>query len=181
MIATIVGHLGRDAERRKDDKTGREYVYYSIADNSSRKYNKDAPTVWVTCFSSYVSENLLPLLKRGTQVQVVGALNVGVYVNKEGLAVPDLRLTVWNLELCGSNNTQQKQSSPYGTQQQVYVGAGGNPQASAQPQYGNTQQQQPAYAPPTYPQQGQTYPHAPQQQPQQTEPAPIGGGDDLPF
>ncbi len=179
MIATIVGHLGRDAERRKDDKTGREYVYYSISDNSSRKYNKDAPTVWVTCFSSYVSENLLPLLKRGTQVQVVGALNVGVYVNKEGLAVPDLRLTVWNLELCGSNNSTQQQTRPYGAQQQVYVGAGTSQQAApSQPQYGQPQQ---AYAPPTYPQQGQTYPYAPQQQPQQTEPAPIGGGDDLPF
>ena len=102
----IIGHLGSDAQQRESN--GRAFITFSIAD--TQKYKKADGTYaeqmqWIECISN--STGVLPYLKKGTLVSVVGRMSAQAY-EKNGQAVASLKCNVQELNLLGGGNNQQQ-------------------------------------------------------------------------
>lgn len=155
---TFVGNLTKDAQT-KTRQDGSAYLMFSIAVNEVRGQEKKA--IYITCFVTHYSPNLVQYLRKGTKVGVAGSISAAAYIAPDGVARPDLSLSVWRVELCGGERAQQD-------------GQGYAPQYAQQ-----APQPQPQPQMPTRPQQApQTDMFAPQNMNTATPP---NGGNDLPF
>ena len=87
--ATVIGHLGKDAEIRKG-KNDKEFVKFSIASTEKRGENDE--TVWIDVISGMTK--LQPHLTKGKQVYAAGNMSVSVYNEKPQLTLnnPDIQL-----------------------------------------------------------------------------------------
>lgn len=76
MLQTIViGNLGADAEVRETN--GKKYVSFRVA--HSERVGESERTQWVGCLMNGDGGNLLPWLKRGARVCVIGRLRLRAY------------------------------------------------------------------------------------------------------
>lgn len=108
LKAAIIGNLGADAEIAQNN-TGR-YLKLRVA--HSRKYpDKDGvlvtETIWVSCMWSRYNENVVPYLRKGSQVYVWGNLSSRVYMGSDGHHHAGLTIQVHDLELCGSKPAEE--------------------------------------------------------------------------
>jgi single-strand DNA-binding protein len=126
-IILVDGRLGRDAEL-KTSPNGRNYVSFSLANNSHVK-NVDK-TSWyeVLCFDQNTINKRLEYLKKGKYIFVCGRYDVTPYVAKDGSLRLNEQIVADRLDFIsiGSKNNGDN------TQQQVaeattgYVNAGAN-------------------------------------------------------
>lgn len=102
LVTSLIGHIGGDAEVKAVD--GREFTTFRVA--NSERWTDEAgqiheSTMWVDCVMSG-KPNVLPYLKRGTQVYVSGSLKTRVYSSaKDRCMKAGLTISVRSLELLG--------------------------------------------------------------------------------
>ena len=100
---TVIGNLGGDA--RIEESNGRKFVSFNVA-HTERWKDSDGSTrestQWVSCALDGDGGNLLPHLKKGRQVYVIGHGSTRVFSSpKERRMVAGLNISVQRLELLG--------------------------------------------------------------------------------
>lgn len=113
----IAGHLGKDPEVRftPDQK---KVTSFSVA-TKKRKKGEDI-TVWyrVTIWGDQF-DKMMPYLKKGSGVLVVGDLEARMYTDKEGRPQISLEITAWNISFSpfgkGSSEGSSSSSSSEGS------------------------------------------------------------------
>lgn len=124
----IIGNLGRDAELK--EVNGRQFISFTLADSNKRKTadgNIVESTTWYECTMN--NGNVLPYLKKGAQVMVIGRSYATGYINKQTKeAAVSMKCAVQELHLLGSSSN--------GNGQQMQQTAAQQPQA----QFPNAQQ-----------------------------------------
>lgn len=102
----ICGNLGADAEFKNEQ--GHEFVKFNVAD--TRKWTgsdnvEHEETTWVSCIINGKAENLMPYLKKGVKVLVMGQSSVRVYSSEKfRRMVAGINLRVDRLELVGGQS-----------------------------------------------------------------------------
>ena len=118
----IIGHLGRDAEAR--EVNARQFLTFNLAETTKRKSANGEvveSTTWYECNTSQMG--VMPYLKKGQQVMVIGRTYANAYVSKQtGELAVAMKCAVQELQLLGGSGAQNQAS-----QQQ--------PQSAPQPQY----------------------------------------------
>lgn len=104
----IMGNLGRDAEEKKFGDT--TYAAFSVC-HTERRGDKEF-TTWVSCLKKDENGKLLPHLKKGVKVWCSGSPKANAYTNKDGQAVGDLQLNVFNFEFGGKKEGSETEH-PY--------------------------------------------------------------------
>lgn len=101
----VCGNLGADAEL--SSVNGRDFVLFNVADSRRVKRedgSEQEETVWVSCIMNGKQESLLPYLKRGQKVLVMGRSSVRVYSSeKYRRMVAGINLSVDRVELVGAS------------------------------------------------------------------------------
>lgn len=101
----LIGNIGADAEVKVTD--GHEFVSFRVAHNDSytdANGNKVDKTQWIDCTMNCASGRpaVLPYLKGGTLVYVVGSLSTRVYSSaKDRCMKAGINIHVQRLELLG--------------------------------------------------------------------------------
>lgn len=123
----LIGYLGADAELK--DFNGRKFISFRVAD--SERYtdasgNIHEEVTWNSCLMNVQGEpKLLPFLKKGTQVCVVGKEKIKKYNGKNGIDVA-ININVRDFQLLSSNKQpqpqQQNQPQPQPQRSPVYGG-----------------------------------------------------------
>lgn len=99
----IIGNLGADAEVR--DSNGQKFVSLSIAE--TRKLKKadgstQSVTNWIDAIISNVNHPVLPFLKQGVKVCVIGSTSLRLYSSKKDRMMKcGATVHVDSIELCG--------------------------------------------------------------------------------
>lgn len=93
----MVGRLGADA--KETDKG----FNFSLSQKS--RNGKEDTTLWVSCYQNYMS-GVFQYMKKGTLVQVIGDLTIGVYNHPGKGPIPTANCLVLNIELLPSNNKE---------------------------------------------------------------------------
>lgn len=103
MLQTIlIGHLGADAEQK--NVNGKQFATFRVAQTD--KWTDEAgqtheSTTWVDCVMNG-EPKVLPFLKKGTQVFVIGATSLRVYSSaKDRCMKAGLTINVRQIELLG--------------------------------------------------------------------------------
>lgn len=105
-LSFIIGNLGADAEVKTAN--GKQFISLSIAD--SRKYTtQDGKEVseinWVDAIISNADHPVLPYLKQGVKVCVMGNASLRVYSSKKDrMMKAGLTVHVLSIELCGGSS-----------------------------------------------------------------------------
>lgn len=103
MISTsFFGHLTQDAKVAGAD--GAQFVSFTIA------VNDGGDAFFIDC--AYWSTSLLPYLKKGSAVFVMGKLRARPYVDGKGSPRPGLRCNVLAVRLAGATPKDQLNSEP---------------------------------------------------------------------
>lgn len=101
----LIGYLGADAECKTSN--GKEFTAFRIAD--SNKWTDDAgvqheETTWVDCIMNG-KPNVLPWLKKGQLVYVMGTQSLRVYSSKKDRCMKaGLTINVRSIELLGGKS-----------------------------------------------------------------------------
>ena len=105
--ATIVGHLGRDAELKYTDK-GDPVVSFSMAVN--QKSGGAETVAWYRCsMFGKRGEAVKQYLTKGKAVMVLGGLSVREWTDKEGAAKTSVEIRVNELVLLGDGQKRDPQ------------------------------------------------------------------------
>ena len=108
LQCTMIGNLGANAEIKAAD--GREFVTFRIAHNESftgADGTKTEKSMWVDCTMSCTNGRpaVLPYLKKGTAVCVVGNISTRVYSSeKDRCLKAGITIHVMKLELIGGQS-----------------------------------------------------------------------------
>lgn len=97
MITVMVGRLGADA--KETDKG------FNFSLSQKNWDGKEDATLWVSCFQNYMS-GVFQYMKKGTVVQVMGDLTIGVYNHPEKGPIPTANCHVMSIVLLPSNNKE---------------------------------------------------------------------------
>ena len=112
ILASIIGHLGKDAEIKKINE--KEYLSFSVA--STEKKGEQEVTTWISVLAGN-NPNLLPYLKKGQQVFVSGRMSAGIYQSQNTFGV-DISVFASTLQLCGGKREEQATVSTAGQSSQ---------------------------------------------------------------
>lgn len=99
-VLRIIGHLGADATIT--NVNGKSVINFSVAATDKYKDKQGQikeDTTWVACSFWAEKPNLVPYLKKGTQVAVEGKPSVRTYTNKESKTIATLECNVFDLML----------------------------------------------------------------------------------
>lgn len=109
LQATIIGRLGADAEVKNAD--GHKFVSFRVAHSESfttANGEKRERTQWVSCALNGEATNLVPYLKTGTQVCVVGNMTLGVASSQRlKCMVATCNIHVRSIELLGGGSNDE--------------------------------------------------------------------------
>lgn len=107
---SISGNIGKDAEQ-KFTGSGDSIVSFSVAVKAG--YGEKATTTWARCsMFGKRGESVLPYLKKGQLVGVVGEMAAREWQNKEGQTQTSIEVRVNELTLLGKKEPSQ-QSNEY--------------------------------------------------------------------
>lgn len=107
-ISYVIGNLGADAEVVTSN--GQSFISLSIAD--SRKFKKQdgtevTQTNWVDAIISNADHPVLPYLKQGVKVCVIGNSSLRVYSSKKDrMMKAGQTIHVLSIELCGGSSDE---------------------------------------------------------------------------
>jgi len=105
-LSFVIGNLGADAEVKTAN--GKSFISLSIAD--SRKYTtqdgKEMSEInWIDAIISNADHPVLPYLKQGVKVCVIGNASLRVYSSKKDrMMKAGLTIHVLSIELCGGSS-----------------------------------------------------------------------------
>lgn len=105
----LIGNLGKDAE--SVDYQGRRFTSFSVA--HSEKYTDASGqqrevTTWVRCTKNGDNAQILPYLKKGTQVFVRGNMTVGTYQSRQtGTTNVEVKCSVTEIQLLSRPANEQ--------------------------------------------------------------------------
>lgn len=105
------GHLGADAVVKEKD--GRKYITFRMCTTTRRTI-----TIWRSVFYRY-SENLLPYLKKGVGVLVIGEEDIALYNGKNGAQI-DVSVNANTLELQGKAQQAKTPEPPVAKNEQLF-------------------------------------------------------------
>lgn len=100
MHVILVGRLGADA---KETEKG---ISFSVSEKNWD--GNEESTIWVSCFQNHKSR-VFDFLKKGTLVQIIGDLNLGVYDHPEKGAIPTANCRVINIDLLPTAKSKDQQ------------------------------------------------------------------------
>lgn len=121
---TFIGNLVANAAQKSVN--GNSFITFTLAVN--RKYKDKESTLFVECIKNGDNANLLPFLLKGKKIAVSGRVGCHAYLNKQGQPCASLDLSVYDLELVSSQQTQQ----PTTQQVTAQVQSASNPFPTAQ-------------------------------------------------
>ena len=107
-ISFIIGNLGADAEVK--EANGAKFITLSIAD--TRKYKsagngEQVVTNWVDAVIPNAEHPILPYLKQGVKVAIVGQSSLRVYSSKKDRCMKaGQTIHVLSIELCGGSSDE---------------------------------------------------------------------------
>lgn len=107
-LSIVIGNLGSDAE--VVESNGQRFVTLSVAD--SRKFKKQDGTEvnqtnWVDAIISDPSHPVIPFLKQGVKVAIIGQTSLRVYSSKKDrMMKAGQTIRVLNIELCGGSSDE---------------------------------------------------------------------------
>jgi single-strand DNA-binding protein len=108
-ILTATGNLGKDATQRYTPN-GDSIVAFSIPLEAG--YGQNKVTTWINCSVFGKSgEGVLPYLKKGQQVGVVGEILLRPWTDKDGNERQSLELRVDKVRLLGSRPSETSASA----------------------------------------------------------------------
>lgn len=116
----VIGNLGRDAVL--NSVNGRNVINFTVAHTERFKDsqgNQKDRTVWVDCAYWTDRTAVVPYLKKGTQVYVEGAPDVRTYTTQDGRQGASITLRVASVQLLGSRQNDNNNSSYQHPQQQT--------------------------------------------------------------
>lgn len=164
---TLDGRIGKDGAKVYKTAKGKDYIRFSLANDSF--VNGANKTEWfdITCFDPYIVENRLKYLTQGRYAIVQGVYN-GEVTQKNGHTYLNHYVNATTIELPSFGGKRDDN-----VEAQVSTFTGGTKSAEVKPQ--------PAPVQETY--QAQAPQQAPQPQVSVSQSAPVGwsDGDDLPF
>lgn len=99
MIVTLVGWLGADA--KETDKG------FNFSLSQKNWENNVESTIWISCYQNYMN-GVFPFMKKGTAVQIIGDMNIGVYNPPEKGPVPTANCRVLHIDLLPSKNKENQ-------------------------------------------------------------------------
>lgn len=104
QLLQLIGNLGADA--KVVDNNGRPFISFNVADTERWKDENNVDhekTQWVSCaYNGGLDAPILPYLKAGTKVFVMGRQRTRVYSSeKERRMVAGINLSVTHIELVG--------------------------------------------------------------------------------
>lgn len=137
----VTGRLGKDAEARFTPG-GQKITSFTLARNKKKKDQEVTTWYNVTLWGDQF-DNILPMLKKGSLISVVGDLDLRKYKDKQDVEQVSLDVTGWRIEFAPSSQKSGAQE-PGAAQPQ----GGGQPQGGQfQTPYGaQPQAPSPAYA-----------------------------------
>lgn len=116
MCIIVIGRLGKDAEVNQT-ASGTKFVRFTVAENKYK--NGEDKTIWydVVSYDSFVINTQIKVLKKGTFVVIVGALDSKINIGKTGNVYLNHNITAWNINvpnLGGKDNarTEMPESAP---------------------------------------------------------------------
>lgn len=105
-ILIVDGFLGRDCEVKTTAK-GNKYLNFSMCNNTFIRGENKA--TWYNCSTFDVEkyDKMIPYLKKGKPVIVVGTPDEATYVGKDGSVNIDIRLSIDRLEFPTSSKSDE--------------------------------------------------------------------------
>ena len=110
----LIGHIGQDCTVRDVTGSSRKSISFSVA--HTEKYRdkqgiQQEQTIWVNCtlWKEADRTGIAQYLTKGTLVHVTGKPEARGYTGRDGQVKGDLRITVSEIQLLGSNNRPQQQ------------------------------------------------------------------------
>lgn len=105
IIATIIGNLGRDAERKQAGQS--TVIEFSVA--STKKGKGGESTTWTRCqYWGKAGEAVAQYLSKGTRVAVSGELVMREYDKRDGGKGQSLELNVDRLQLLSAKGERSE-------------------------------------------------------------------------
>lgn len=101
QIINLIGHIGRDAETKHIGE--RDYISFSVA--CTEKRGNEETTSWYLILYPY-QEAIMPFLKKGQRVFVMGRLSAKIYQSNNSFGI-DLSVFAQTLQLCGGKREEQ--------------------------------------------------------------------------
>lgn len=102
----VIGNLGADAQIKESQ--GSKFVTFRVAHTSTytdQQGQKRETTIWVDCVMSNAESKVVPYLKRGTKVFVMGNSDLRVYSSaKERRMMAGVSINVQSVELLGGSS-----------------------------------------------------------------------------
>lgn len=107
---TLTGRLGADAEL-KTVGDNKQVLEFTVA--SDIGFGEHKKTLWVKCSKWGEKTAVLPFLKKGVQVLIVGEPSIHAYTNKESQVVGQMQIRVEKLELLSKASEGSAAPSAY--------------------------------------------------------------------
>lgn len=107
-LSYVIGNLGSDAEVK--NVNGSKFITFSVAD--SRKWKdqegkEHSETNWIDAVISNAEHAVLPYLKQGTKVAIVGNSSLRVFSSKKDrMMKAGQTIHVLSIELCGGQSDE---------------------------------------------------------------------------
>ncbi len=116
-FSQIAGRVGKDPETRFTP-SGKKVITFSLATNRKKKGVDE--TVWyrVTVWGDQY-DNMMPYIKKGSALIVVGDLEARIYTDKEGKPQLSNELTAWNISFSPFGKPDSKEEG--GSQASSYT------------------------------------------------------------
>lgn len=152
FLAMFIGNLAADASIMQGNSS--RYCSFRAASNKNIINQQTGQvttyTTWVTVNINAGYDGVLPYLRKGTKVFVMGYLTHNIYRDKAGMNQIGITMSAMRIELCGDPKPQMTTGNyPQGQPQgQPQARTQGQPQAQPQTQ----PQARPQAQPGTYPQ-----------------------------
>jgi single-strand DNA-binding protein len=105
----IIGHLGKDAEIK--DLNNNQLISFNVSVSESFTQNgeKQTKTTWFDCAKWGNNTAVAQFIKKGDLIYVSGKTNNRAYQKEDGTLKVINGITVFEIELLGSNKTQNQQ------------------------------------------------------------------------
>lgn len=140
FLAMFIGNLAADATVNQGNSS--RYCSFRAASNKNVVNQQTGQvttyTTWVTVNINAGYENVLPYLRKGTKVFVMGYLTHNIYRDKAGMNQIGITLSAMRIELCGDPKPQMPNGQVPNAYPQVQPGTQQQPkpqrQAAAHPQ-----------------------------------------------
>jgi single-stranded DNA-binding protein len=109
LLTTIIGHLGRDAEVKTNQTSGKSLILFSVGVTTGKDAGGNSVTTWVNVKGSEVAfKGVFPYLKKGQAVCVNGDSSLESWDKKDGTG-KGFALAVWasKIQLVGGKSKDE--------------------------------------------------------------------------